>query len=276
MSSFGFLYIRSEAVDYIFTASDTVGVIQENIEIDGEILPERFGGLTTKTRHLSHARSVISVGGSGWLSIWLDEFLRSARAIEGFDSLLISIKHFFVEFYRSKAMEMTFHDAGSPDFIGLIIISGPSYFEDYSINDLRRERGLLMSRKFIVYRDRVVDCGWINNESESYNGGIMEVCVPRLPVEISDKVANEAKEIMSEDFYTGSLFVLKRWLIETNAAYKESKRQGMVSAGEIHGTILSLKRDDINGETFIVSNMILHRFEDYEDTLNEIRSYGVK
>ena len=277
MSSFGFVFIRSEESDYIFTATDSVAVINNKIEIEGKEYPERYASLTSKTLHIPHVKSIISVAGTGYLSMWLHAFIDEARALTGFDDVCKIITLFFYDHYKDLAKDIKFEcDKFNPDFMGTVVISGVSRYKNIMDDISLRERPLLMTRKFMVYKNRVVDGGWVNSESLDYNGyNIMDCCVPRLSDEIHEKVDKMAAPIMEKDFYTGSLFTLKNWLIETNKMYLESNRTGIVSAGEIHATILSLGKDDKYGETFTVSNMMLHRFDDFEEVLKEIRQKDV-
>lgn len=266
MSTFGFLYIRGEKQDYIFAASDTVCVSKFDDKM------EKYHSLGSKGLYIPHVRTLFNIGGSHWLSIVTHKFIDNARALKGFDDVAFAIKECFHNYYKTEAENMDFCDSNNPNFIGSIMISGPSYYQDIFWSDEKRNKPLLMTRKFMVYKDTVKDCGYINPEIDDYNGDICEAVHPQLPADFMKTVADESQEIMSKNLYTGSLYTLKRWFIESNRIYLESGRKTMVTAGEVHVTVLELHAGP-NGEmNFTCSQMVIHKFDDFDDVVKEITS----
>lgn len=267
MSTFGFLYIRGEKQDYIFAASDSVSVSKFDDKT------EKYHSLVSKGVYIPHVRTLFNIGGASWLAHVTHNFIDSVKALKGFDDVAFAIKYGFHKFYKSEAENMDFGcDPENNNFIGAILISGPSYYQDISLSDEKRNKPLLMTRKFMIYKDEVKDCGYINPEIEDYNGGICEAVHPQLPAEIMKSVAEESQSILQNDLYTGSLYTLKRWFIESNRIYLESGRKTMVAAGEVHATVLELHSDDKGEKNFSCSQMVIHKFEDFEEVVKEITS----
>lgn len=272
MSAYSSIHIRSKEVDYIFIATDSVATCNKSIVKNNKILKESYYSFCSKNLYIPHVKTSIFVGGSVWLSVKFHSFIDSARLLQDIDGLILATNTLFHKYIEKEAYETTFeNDPSNPNFIGVIILSGPSYKDGIYPFQTKRERSLLMTRKFMIWKDQVKDCGWINSESEDYNGtNIMTASHPQLPNGVQEKVFDNCEELMNQNFQVGSLAILKETLIENNRIYNEGNRETMVTAGEIHATVMALNKDDTFGEGLSVSHAILHKFSDYEDVRNEI------
>lgn len=267
MSALSAISIRTKEIDYLFIATDTVAV-------NRNIKPESYHSIGSKSIYIPHLKTNVISFGTTWLAKKIHAFIDSARLIDDMDKLIFAINLAFYDYYKEEAKDISFNtDDYNDSFIGLIMLSGSSYKKDctdmFSDN---RERSLLMVRKFVIYKDHVKDCGWMNTESDDYNGGIISIDHPQLRPEQIEKIDQVNKELIESNFIAGSLNIIKDKLIANRQNYLDSGREGMVTAGEIHGTILSLSKGDTFGEGLLVSQQILHRFEDYEEVKKEIQS----
>src|SRR5690606_31856004 len=159
MSTFGFLYIRGEKQDYIFAASDTVSVSKFDDKT------EKYHSLVSKGVYIPHVRTLFNIGGASWLAKVTHNFIDSTKALKGFDEVAFAIKECFLNYYKTEAENMDFGcDPENSNFIGAIMISGPSCYQNLCLSDELRNKPLLMTRKFMIYKDEVKDCGYINPE----------------------------------------------------------------------------------------------------------------
>lgn len=273
MSAISAICIRNEEVDYLFLATDSVSVRNEEILKDGFMLPERLHSLSSKNIYIPHIKTSVAALGSVWISKKIHDFIDRARLLENMDDLILAIRLGFHDYYKEEAEVINFGvDKKNEDFLGAIIISGVSYYLDGRKTENKRARPLLMSRRFMVYKSNVKDCGWINTESDNYNDtNMMDWHHPAIPNDLKEEIYSRNEEIMNQDFHTGALAILRDKLILSNQIYNHSGRTTMVTAGEIHATIMRLNKSDKFGEGLTVSHIMIHRFEDFEEVKDEMR-----
>src|SRR5690606_14513201 len=146
---FSSIFIRNKSnnIDYIFFATDSVSVYKQ------EGWTEKYASITSKNLYIPHLKTCVAVLGSSWLAIKLHLFIDNQRRLDTLDGLIVSINHRFTSFYESEAKEIEFDaDPENSNFLGSIILSGPSYFDinqfynsiDGELN--KRDRPLLMTR----------------------------------------------------------------------------------------------------------------------------------
>jgi len=272
MSALAFIHLRDKKNDFLFFGNDTAVVKNTPFKKDGVEYSEKYIGLSTKSLYVPHVKTLVSVAGNSWLSRKFHAFIDDATALTGFDDVLVAVNYFFHDYFKETAKGIKFTtDPNDDNFLGAIILSGPSYNQTLEVGSLKRERPILMTRKFLVYKDRVEDFGWMNPEIDDYEGSLCNAVHPKIPDEIYKVVEEESKPVFENGFYLGSIFLLKRWLMENNRLYNESGRNGTVTAGEIHGNVLHLSTDEKSNQNLTCTQMMLHRFDDFEDVLKEIR-----
>ncbi|MEI5984440.1 MULTISPECIES: hypothetical protein [Sphingobacterium] len=269
MSGYSALYIRTAETDYIFLANDTAAMIKIPLIVGDKTYDKTHSKFTSKNFYYQHLKSSIIVTGSVELGIKVHEFIEDQN-IDSYDGLLDSLRNdlntYLKDFIDNYPWDLS-NKYSYPGLLGQIIVHGLSTLDK---NGNKRPRNLLLGRRLHFLRDRVKDCGTINPETDDYEGNVCHLNDdPILPMEEFEKIADDNQKLMNENFYLGSMNIVKQQLIRSNELFNESDRERIFSAGEIHLTVFQCNKNDRYGDTLTVSQMLVHRFDDYEDIQKE-------
>lgn len=273
MSSIAAFYVRDKDRDTVYIATDTLACIKKEVVVNGVKYPEGLHSFGSKILYWPHLKSSVASLGTLYLSRKIDLYISTLRGIKSFDELVYAIETAFVERMLKdvSSLEVVL-DEKSPDFLGLLFVTGLSY-ESIDIKSKivhNRKRPILLSVKLMVYKDKVVNGGFINTEQDQYNSEFIYAVHPPIdPVE-QESIFMAFEPLLVKNSQSAYPTMLTQMLKEAHRQYVKSGRKTLVSGGDVIITIM----DNSANMPLVCSQFASHRFEDFDANLKEIIELG--
>lgn len=273
MSSIAAFYLRDLERDTVFIATDTLAVRKQDTTINGIRYPEYMHSFGSKILNFPHLKTSIASLGTQYLAMKAHEFVFMLRGVQDVDELIYAFESQFVGAMLNDASTLSFTlDDNTPDFIGMLFVSGLSYKHVAPSVPavIRRPRPVIMSTKLMVYKDRVVNAGFMNTHKDTYGDNFIYCMHPRIDESVQEAIFNQFLPAKGKGYSDDSIYpaMLTEMFKEAHRKYHESGRDSIVSGGEVIITVM----DNPRSGNFMSAQYVAHRFPDFDDNLNEIVS----
>lgn len=273
MSSIAAFYLRDLEKDTVFIATDTLAVRKQEVTINDVKYPEYMHSFGSKILNFPHLKTSIASLGTQYLAMKAHEFVFMLRGVQDVDELIYAFESQFVGAMLNDASTLSFTlDDNAPDFIGMLFITGVSFKHvDASIPAVfQRPRPVILSTKLMVYKDRIVNAGFLNDHRDTYHDNFIYCMHPRIDDSIQEAIFNKFLPVKGHGYGNDSIYpvMLTEMFKEAHRKYHESGRDSIVSGGEVIITVM----DNPRSGNFMCAQYISHRFTDFDDNLKEIVS----